>query len=171
MRTIECNLFSFDELSDTAKKKAIESNFDINVSYEWWESTYEEASNIGLQIDGFNLDRNRHATGSFNLSACEVAQNIFNNHGEQCETFKTATKFMDEWQPIFNLYMDESSEQYESSGAENEMADLEWSFLRSLLDDYSVILQEEYEYLCSDEAIIETIQANEYEFTEDGELA
>ena len=30
-------------------------------------------------------------------------------------------------------------------------------------------LMNQYEYLISDEAIIETIEANEYEFTEDGE--
>jgi hypothetical protein len=31
-------------------------------------------------------------------------------------------------------------------------------------------LETEYDYLTSEEAIIETIEANEYEFTEDGEL-
>jgi predicted transcriptional regulator len=32
------------------------------------------------------------------------------------------------------------------------------------------MLQKEYEYLTSEEAIIETIEANEYEFTEKGEM-
>jgi len=32
------------------------------------------------------------------------------------------------------------------------------------------MLQKEYEYQMSDEAIIETIEANEYEFTENGKL-
>jgi hypothetical protein len=31
-------------------------------------------------------------------------------------------------------------------------------------------LEKEYEYLTSDESIIETIHANEYEFTEDGKI-
>jgi len=32
------------------------------------------------------------------------------------------------------------------------------------------MLQKEYEYETSEEAIVETIKANEYEFTEDGNL-
>ena len=33
------------------------------------------------------------------------------------------------------------------------------------------MLRNEYEYLTSEEAVIESIRANEYEFTEDGKLA
>jgi len=48
--------------------------------------------------------------------------------------------------------------------------DIDAEFLRSLCEDYRIMLQNEYEYLTSEEAIIETIIANEYEFTEEGEL-
>lgn len=170
MKTIEIKLYSFDELSETAKQKAIEGLFDINVSHEWWDCTYEDAKNIGLEIDGFDLDRNRHATGRFLLSANEVACNILNNHGNLCNTYKTAEKFMEDWQPIFTDYMNEESENYESSKSEDELNDLESEFLNDLLEDYSVLLQEESEYLTSEEAIIEAIEANEYDFTEDGDL-
>ena len=51
--------------------------------------------------------------------------------------------------------------------------------LESLLDELRIdacqeiysALQKEYEYLTGDEAIIETIEANEYDFTADGKLA
>jgi len=33
------------------------------------------------------------------------------------------------------------------------------------------MLREEYDYLTSDEAVIESIEINNYEFTEDGTLA
>ena len=66
--------------------------------------------------------------------------------------------------------MDESSEHFESSESEDKMIDLENEFLQSLLEDYSIMLQNESEYLQSAEAIRETIEANEYEFTEDGKL-
>lgn len=170
MRTIRIKLYKFSELSKDAQEKAIESLSDINVDYDWWEFIYEDAKNIGLRITSFDLDRNRHAKGEFMLAANEVAQNIFNEHGEGCETYKTAKSFMEEWQPVFNNYIDETHEDYESSDSEDKLQDMENEFLKSLLEDYSIMLQKEYEYETSDKAIIETIEANEYEFTKDGKL-
>jgi len=170
MKTKTINLYQFSELSDEAKEKAIQKLSDINVGYDWWQFQYEDAKNIGLKITSFDLDRNRHAEGEFLLSANEVAQNIFNNHGIHCETFKIATKFMDEWQPVFANYMDETHKDYESRESEDKLQELEDEFLKSLLEDYSIMLQNECDYLQSDKAIIETIEANEYDFDEDGNL-
>ena len=168
MKTIEIKVYEFDELSEEAKQIAIENFCNINVDYDWWNSIYEDAETIGLKITSFDLNRNRHTKGEFLLSACEVAQNIFNGHGEKCETFKTATNFMEEWQPVFNDYMDESSDNYESGELEDKMLNMEEEFLNSRLEDYSVMLQNEYEYLQSEKGIIETIKANEYDFLETG---
>lgn len=170
MKTIEIKLYKFNELSKEAQQKAIERLFDINVNYEWWDYTFEDAANIGIKLESFNLDRNRHAKGEFLLSANEVAANIIKDHGEQCSTYKTAQKFMEVWQPVFDSYMDESSENYESQESEEKLQEIESDFLNSLLEDYSVILQNESEYLQSDTSIIETIQANDYDFTEDGKI-
>jgi hypothetical protein len=60
------------------------------------------------------------------------------------------------------------SDKYESQEAEDDLSDIEDNFLDSLLEDYSIMLQKEYEHLQSEESIIETIVANEYEFTEEG---
>lgn len=168
MKTIEVKLFSFDELSEDAKQTAINSHLDINVFCDWWQNTYQDAENIGLKITSFDLDRNRHAKGHFILSACEVAQNIINTHGENCETYKTAANFLEDFNPLFAEYLDESSEHYESSEREGKLQDLEADFLDSLLEDYSIILQNECDYLQSEEAIKETLIANEYEFLESG---
>lgn len=170
MKTKTINLYSFDELSKEAQDKAVNNLRDINVNYNWWESVYEDAKNIGLNITSFDLDRNRHCKGELNLSANEIAQNIMNDHGQDCETYKIATKFMEEWQPVFNEYMNAESEKYESSESEGELQMLEDEFLTDILEDYSIILQKESEYLQSDESIIETIKANEYTFTESGKL-
>ena len=94
MKTIEINLYEFSELSDKAKQKAISKLSDINVSHDWWNFTYDDAENIGLKITSFNLDRNRHAKGKFIISGCEVAEKIMSEHGENCETFKTAAQFL-----------------------------------------------------------------------------
>lgn len=171
MRTIAVNIFKFNELNEKAKQNTISNLSDINIDHNWWEFIYEDAENIGLKIMSFDLDRNRHAKGEFILNAPEVAQNILSNHGKECETYKTAESFLEVWQPIFNAYMDEESEKYESSESEDEMQELEDDFFNSLLEDYSIILQNACDYLQSDESIIDTIEANDYEFTEDGEMA
>jgi hypothetical protein len=168
MRKIELTLFAFHELSVQAKEKARKWYRNGALDYDWWSFTYDDAEYIGLILSGFDLDRNRHANGHFNLSACEVAQNIFNNHGEHCRTYETAKQFMDDWQPIYNKYMDVDDEMYESLDAESDMLELEFEFLNSLLEDYSIMLQNEYEHLLSDKIVDETIIINEYEFLEDG---
>ena len=168
MRTVRTKIYSFDELSEKAKNKAIEANRYINVDYGWWESLYEDAAAMGLTITGFDLDRNKHCTGNFELSATEVAANIISNHGEECSTYKTAVAFLNEHNSIFAEYMDENCEHYESQEYGDKLADIEGEFLESLLNDYANILQNEYEYLTEDEPVIETIRVNEYEFLEDG---
>ena len=168
MRTIRTKVYKFDELSKEAQNAAINSNYDINVFFDWWQDTYNDAENIGLKITSFDLDRNRKADGNFLLSANEVAANIFREHGEHCETYKTALDFIELWQPIFNNYMDENHENYESAESESKLIEIEGYFLKSLLEDYSITLQNESEYLQGEEAIKETLIANEYEFLQTG---
>ena len=169
MRTIQTTVYTFSELSEDAKEKAIESYHDLNLYEGWWESIYEDAANIGLKIDGFDLDRNLHASGDLTLSALEVAQNILNEHGGKCETYKLAQDFLHDHAPIFSDYMNEESENYESKELEDDLAHLEEEFTKDLLNEYASMLQSEYEYRMSEEAIIEGIEANEYEFTVDGQ--
>ena len=171
IETITRELYKFDELTEENQVKALLNLYDINVDHSWRESTYEDAEQIGLNITSFDLDRKSYVEGEFILSACEVAQNIFNNHGNHCETYKTAESFMLEWQPVFDDYMDEKSEHYESAEQEDKLLALESEFLKSLQEDYRIILQKDYDYLVSDEAAKETIEANDYEFNVDGKLA
>lgn len=170
MKKVIINTYQFSELSEKAKEKALQELSNINVDFEWWDTTYEDAANIGLKLTSFDLDRNRHANGAFTLSAAEVAQNILNEHGEGCATYKTAEAFLKEHNPVFAAYMDEENELYESYEAEEKLSDIEQDFLVSLLEDYSIILQHEYDYLTSEEAIVGTIEANEYDFTEERKL-
>jgi hypothetical protein len=170
MKTVKVNVYKFSELSEQAKEKARNWWREGGLNYEWWDYFYYDAERIGLKITSFDLDRNRHAEGDFLLAANEVAANIFKEHGEQCETYKTATQFMEEWEPVFNDYMDENGVNYESEMLEGHLMELEEEFLSSLLEDYSIMLQNEYEYMYSDEYVNETITINEYEFTEDGSI-
>jgi hypothetical protein len=50
-------------------------------------------------------------------------------------------------------------------------AALKAAIVKSLLEDYSIMLQNDCEYLTSDKSIIEMIEAHEYFFTENGKIA
>ncbi len=164
MRTVRTKVYKFSELSESAKQTAIEKMYDINFNGgDWWESTYEDASNIGLKINGFDIDRGSYCDGEFQLSAHEVAANIIRDHGDMCETRKTAQTFLDNVDEIQSDYPEMEGSEYE-----DKMMDTEDEFLKSICEDYLIMLRKECEYLSSDEAIIETIEANEYEFTKDG---
>lgn len=168
MKTHIINTYSFEELTAEAQQTAINNNDDINVNYKWWEYTYEDAKNIGLKITSFDLYK-KDITGEFNLSAAEVVANILKEHGETCNTYKTAESFIKIWQAIYNDYMNEKSTNYESKESEGHLMELEEQFLKDLLEDYLIILRDEEKYLMSSDAIKETLIANDYEFTQDGE--
>lgn len=149
-------LYLFNELSDKAKQKAIEKLWDINVDYDWWDSAYEDAANIGLKITGFDLGRAQSITGDFTELPENVIANILKDHGETGPTVHTAMNYK------ATIWEDEEGDR--SEDAEHEL-------LNDLLQDYWIMLRNEYEYLISEAAIVETIEANEYEFTENGEMA
>jgi len=142
------NLYSFNELIEDAKQKAINNLSDINVDYNWWKSIYEDAKTIGLKITSFDLDRNRHCKGEFTLSAREVAEKIISEHGESCNTYKTAYKFIEDADGIeeeLPIKMDDEEGEeidYDFNEDERDMQlhELECKFLKSLLEDYSMIL-------------------------------
>ena len=155
MKTIQINLYKFDEVPEEAQRAAHDKYADINVDYNWLDSTYEDAERIGLQITEFDLDRSRYAGGEFIEPAAEVAQNILKEHGEACRTRKTALCFL---------------EQQAAWIQDDKFGSHEENFRMDLLDDYSRTLQAESEYLQSDEAVKETLIANEYDFTIDGKI-
>jgi len=168
-------LYTFDELSESAQQKVIEKLSGINVDFDWWSSTYEDAKNIGLEITSFDLDRNKHAKGEILSSHTETADLIIKNHGEMCETYKLAHAFLSERNALVVKYSDgidlERVTEDNEQAFDDECDDLENEFKNNLLEEYANILQLECEYLQSEEAIKETIEANEYEFDEDGNLA
>lgn len=160
MKTKTINLYEFDELSDQAKQRAIADNCGINVDYwEWYHSVYDDAENIGLKITGFDLDRNRHCTGKAIDDVLTIAHKIKTEHGFDTPTYKLASEFVKEYAAL-----DEDIDA-------GELRDFENEFLKSILEEYSILLQREYEWLTGEEAIVDSLRANEYEFLEDGSRA
>lgn len=161
MRTITQTLYQFSELSESAKEQAISTLIDINTDYNWWESVYVDAENIGLKITGFDLDRGT-IDGRLLEDGYNVASRIMADHGHECETLKDANSFL-------GAYSNAPKDEDEELDAEF-VEDLEADFIRDLLEDYLIILRHEWEYLTSRESITKTIEANEYEFDENGNL-
>jgi len=174
MRIKETKVYSFDELSDEAKGKAIENLCDINVDYDWWQFTYEDAAQVKLKLTGFDIGWESYCKGDFIEYAKDTADAIVVNHGESCQTHKTAMGFGDDSAQLYMKYpvkLDDDGDDDNEWDRDKEQEMLDADFLRSILEDYRIILQKEYEYWTSETAIIETIEVNEYEFTEDGKLA
>lgn len=173
METRTYNVYKFAELTEEQQQKAIDNYRYINVDYEWWGFIYEDAERIGLKITSFDLDRHRHAKGRLTVNMLEVIQAIQENHGKECDTYKMATSY-------FGRYQKESARWYKIARKEDteyfneqicfqetdEYNDIESEFLYALLEEYSIILQQEAEFLMSDESVRETLIANEYVFTE-----
>lgn len=176
MRTIttETNVYTFDELPQKAQEKAIQYLWDANVDYEWWDAIYEDAERIGLKLTVFDLGIRRYAKGKWTESPERCAELILKEHGEDCETYSTARNYLFDREKLVKKYSDGNNIDQVTEDNEDEFDqecdELDADFLHSLCEDYSIILQKESEYLTSEEAIVETITANEYEFTIDGNL-
>ena len=171
IKITKTKVFPFNELTDEQKDKVVELLWDLNVSFEWWESIYEDAEQIGLKITEFDIDRGSYCRGEWTEDADKVAKLIMDNHGEPCETYKDAESFLVDFYKAKHAHENQNAEDYdifEDTGAYDDIA---CEFKRIICEDYRLMLQKEYEYQTSCEAIIETIEANEYEFTKDGIIA
>lgn len=175
MRTIikEYQVYKFHELGEEGRQKALENLYDLNVDHEWWQFPYEAAEMVEMKITEFNLDRGRYCKIEMS-NAYETACLIRDDHGSMPDAYKKAIEFIMDWDNLVVKYSDgvnlnEVSEENEGDFDE-EADDLEREFRQDLEECYLSLLIGEYEYLTSEEAIIECIEANDYDFTEDGEL-
>lgn len=173
MKTIEINLYQFNELSDEQKKKAILNNCEINFRFDWWDWVSEGAKEIGLKLNSFDIDAN-YCNLSFIYCADETAAKILKEYGEQTDIFKLAADYKKECAERVAKYSDGINLEYvleeNTDQFDYEIADIEEDFLNKLEAEYLAILKDEYEYLSSDEGISETLIANEYDLTEDGKI-
>jgi len=173
MKTIikKHNVYKFDELTEEGKQKAIEEHFNINVDYEWWDYIFDDARQVGLKIEGFDLGRSQYLDIKFIEEPYEVACKIAENHGGQCDTVNTAKDFIREHDEIIDTAeKDENGDFMDECAIDDKLDEAESEFLKSISQDYFYILRREYDYLTSEEVIIDTLQANEYDFTEDGSI-
>jgi len=176
-RQMPVTLYSFTELSDDAKEKALENMGLCNVDYGWWETVYEDAKSLGIIITESDVYRST-IDGRLELSLIDSCKIVRKNHGKHCGTFKTAKQYLSEYCTAFVEWLSyQDTEDEEDWTRLDWFKDFEWSeeaeditrnYRMAMLEEYIVLLREEYEYLTSEKAIIETIMANEYLFDESG---
>ena len=163
VETTTRNIYTWAELNDEQQEKAIEELWDLNVDYAWWDGVYEDASSVGLTISGFYHGHAMKCDVELDWSGLDVANKILELHGPDCDTYKSAQKYVARYMAsqidISNDLIDDSMDE-----------DMDDDFKKELSVDYFHTLQNEYEYLTSREAIIESIESNEYEFDESGSL-
>ena len=157
-------IYSYSDLATNPelKEKVLNNLSNINTSYDWWDGTYEDALNIGFKITSFDLESKLISIEQID-SASEVCANILVNHGDECSTYKLAETFMEVFTPKFAEY-------WQTEEGEDELIEIDAQFFNDLASEYLYILKSELEYLESEAAILELIQANDYEFTIDGEI-
>jgi hypothetical protein len=165
-KTIVKNVYKFEELSESAQDRAMQIVGGFNVEDEWWDSVKEDAENIGLKIKSFDIDRRRHCQGDLIVSPLDCVKRILKDHGEACDTYKLAKKFEN-----YFVNFAEAEAKEDGDFDENLFHEIEDEFIDLLLEEYASMFQREFDYLTSREAILETIEANGYEFDENGSLA
>ncbi len=171
MREITVKLYQYSELSEKAKEKAREWYARASEGDQWWESVYEDAEQSGLKIQGFDIDRGANVEAVFISGALDCATAILKNHRKDCETFKTATAYIAARDAAIALVPLDENGDPDNYAIDEALDEVDAEFLKSLCGDYLKILRDEDEYRTSDEQIVEAIEINEYEFTEDGKRA
>jgi hypothetical protein len=168
METKEIKVYKFDELSEFAKDRVLKRFWDINVDEDWWDYIFEEAKEIGLEITRFDLHYEL-IEGNLIKDIDVIVQNVKKFHSGRSYLYKIIERYSDEYQELMDKL--EKTENWEDAAEiEEKIEALQKELLEDLLNEYFKILKDKYEYLTSEEDIAETIRANEYLFTEDGEL-
>lgn len=218
-RTLEVPLYRFDQLSEEAQAKALDSRRNSELDYQWWDAVYEDAEQIGT-IMGIEIDRNRrNRTGlhiffsgfssqgdgacfegsySYKRGAlkelkspaspghtdketgkwvvqesnkelhdiCKGLQDVQRRHFYKLEArVKQSGHYMHS--NCTDIDVTHADDQYRDIGEdEGILAQL----LRDFMDWIYARLEDEHDYLLSDEALKESIEANECEFEENGTI-
>ena len=163
MKTIEIKVYKFEELDKQTKEKVIENYRYINVEDTfWYDFIKEDFIRLGLEIRSFDLDRGSFA--EIHIEDFEdTSNNIIEEFGDSVPIKQTAKNYKDEFNKIQANFK-------EDEDIERELEILDEKYQREYSADILSYLRDEYDYQVSYEAIIETIEANDYNFTWNGEI-
>jgi hypothetical protein len=172
--TTVTKVYKFEELNKETQQKAIQNLYDINVMHDWWDFCYEDAKMLGAEINGFDLGRAQSIEVHFVDACYDIANAMKENWGENCNGVVQAIEFIEKWDKLVLDHSDgvNTDEVHEDNidKFDEKAEEIEEEFKNKLERVFFILLRDSYDYLVGEEAIKDTIEANEYEFTEDGEL-
>lgn len=168
MKTIELTLYKFDELSKETQEKVIVDKRCINTEFDWWQCTYDTWNEIGVRIESFDL-YNMDIDILLFYTEEDTAQSILSFFGHN-ENYDFARKYLEYKKKLDKTYEDSFDEFGECEEYDEELDDANALFQTDLRNALLSWLREELEYLQSDQAIIDTIEANDYDFTINGKI-
>ena len=178
MKTIKINIYKFDELSETAKEKAL-NDYRNDFDFFWTDEGFES---IEKGLDYFDFSIHDYEIDYLDINRCFIK--IDNNESQNIENIE----YIRLYKYLVNNYLDYKPELLKGNCpftgycVDESFLDPIRKFInkpysinfRELMDEcvYSALkdIVSDCEYQYSDEGIIETILANDYDFTEDGKL-
>lgn len=199
MKTItkEFTIYEYLDIlsNEDLKQKILQKYYDINTDFNWFEDTLEDWKtkleaigfiNPEINFTGFNSqgDGASFTCEYIDIKKIAIHSELFTN--------REINALYALWN---NGYIEAAIKRstyhyYHKYTITNEFYDgqmlIRWTHLQKIVDrlreyiDNLILtlsdaiykqLETEYEYLTSEEAILETIQANNYEFYEDGSIA
>lgn len=198
MQTIQIEIYAFNELSNEAKENAIEQirqkRYNCNDYINWiiddcylFEPKNDELFKLfGVEYSKFNnpiignsrkniyfdLDRNRH------IDASEAM--IINNEKMFLSWLEIPENMHDKFYFLIkstNSRYPDTYISFEENECDYQFSDIELNILENANDKFSnhmenVLnnLENSFDYCFSDESLINEIEANDYQFTENGEI-
>lgn len=163
MRTIEIKVYKFEELDKQTKEKVIDNYRYINVEDTFWhECIKEDFSTLGLEIQAFDLDRGNYAKIYIDNFE-DTSKNIIEEFGDSVLIKQTAKNYLDEFNKIQANFK-------EDEDIEREVEILDEEYQKEYSEDILSYLRLNYEWEITNEAVIDTIKANDYDFTTNGKI-
>lgn len=137
--TITLTYLKFNELNDDQKKKVLDNNRDINVDHDWYENTIEFYTEKLKTLGFYDIKIEFSGFGSQGDGASFTAKH------RRGDVIRSNNRH---------------------SHSNSITSDVEYIKLlaRRISNKLYKDLGKEHDYLLSDEAVIETLEANDYEF-------
>lgn len=161
MKTIEINLYKFDELSEEAQARAIRK-YQGRDFYDWWSFIQYNAKECGVIIESFDTYRG-DISASFKWEAHDVANALIYFWGSDTDIGEISKKFLADREALYIDYNDDECEDFDDK--EDELVD---EFHSDVSHYFLKQLRDELEWLESDECAKDYFISMDVDFTEDG---
>lgn len=174
MKTIEINLYSFNELSEEAKEKALE-NWRYEQEYFWADDSIESlkkfAEHFNAELTNYGIDffGCSHSHAKFNVPDEEFTENELKSLIESMGTYNSETLRGNGDCKFTGVCFDEDAADGARRAFFNGERDLN-SILQAGFATWLKDVQADAEYQQSEEYFAEHCEGNDYTFEADGTM-